>query len=59
MPDFGGAFVVLLYTIVVLFVLAVLLAAYVIWQALFGYSDWEVCSQLATAVAKVQCMETF
>lgn len=53
----GGAIEGLFYSFVIAVGAAVILAAYVFWQAFFGLTPWDVCVKMETDTAKVQCME--
>lgn len=57
MYDYGKALEGLFYLFIGSIVAAVFLAIYVIWQAFFGFTPWEVCSKMETDIAKVQCIE--
>ena len=53
----GGAIEGLFYAFVFSVGAAVILAIYVLWQAFFSLTPWEVCVRMETDAAKVQCME--
>ena len=55
----GGAIEGLFYAFIFAVVAAVLLAAYVVWQALFSLTAWDICVKMETDAAKVQCMEAY
>lgn len=57
MPNLGDAFIGLFYSLILAIGAAVMLAVYVIWQAIFGSTHWDVCMKMDTDSAKVQCME--
>jgi hypothetical protein len=47
----------LFYAFMITIGAAVILAAYVLWQALFALTPWDLCAKMNTDSAKVQCME--
>jgi hypothetical protein len=47
----------LFYAFFIAIAAAVLLALYVFWQTFFQLTPWEICSNMDTDEAKVQCME--
>jgi hypothetical protein len=53
----GGAIEGLFYAFVFAVVAALILALYVFWQAFFSLTPWDVCVEMETDAAKVQCME--
>ena len=53
----GGAIEGLFYAFVIAVTAAVVLATYVMWQASFSLTPWDVCVKMETDQAKVQCME--
>jgi len=53
----GGAIEGLFYAFAIAVGAAVVLSLYVLWQAFFGLTPWDVCVKMETDTAKVQCME--
>lgn len=56
MFDFGKAIEGLFYAFLTAIAAAIVLAAYVLWQAFFSLTPWEVCAKMETDETKVQCM---
>ena len=57
MYNVGDAISGLFYAFFIAIGAAVILALYVLWQTIFGFTPWDVCVKMETDVAKVQCME--
>ena len=55
--DFNKTFSILLYIFMFAVGAAIILAGYVLWQAFFALTPWDVCVKMTTDSAKVQCME--
>lgn len=57
MFNVGEALTGLFYILMFALAAAIMLAGYVLWQAVFALTPWDICSKMTTDSAKVQCME--
>lgn len=57
MFNVGNALTGLFYAFMITLGAAFVLSLYVLWQAVFSLTPWEVCVKMETDTAKVQCME--
>lgn len=57
MFNVGEALTGLFYIIMFAVAAAILLAGYVLWQAVFALTPWDTCGKMDTDSAKIQCME--
>jgi hypothetical protein len=57
MFNVGEALTGLFYILMFALAAAIMLAGYVLWQAVFVLTPWDTCAKMATDSAKVQCME--
>lgn len=57
MFNVGEALTGLFYILMFALAAAIMLAGYVLWQAVFALTPWDVCVKMDTDSAKVQCME--
>lgn len=57
MYDFSKAIDGLFYAFAFAIAAALILAAYVVWQAVFSLTPWDICSKMETDKSKIQCME--
>lgn len=57
MFNVGEALTGLFYIIMFTVAAAIILAGYVLWQAIFALTPWDICSKMTTDESKIQCME--
>ncbi len=57
MFNVGEALTGLFYILMFALAAAIMLAGYVLWQAVFALTPWDVCGKMDTDSAKIQCME--
>lgn len=57
MFNVGEVLTGLFYIIMFAVAAAIMLAGYVLWQAVFALTPWDTCAKMDTDSAKVQCME--
>lgn len=57
MFNVGNALTGLFYVVMIITAAAFFLGIYVLLQAVFSSTPWEVCAKMETDAAKVQCME--
>ena len=57
MFNVGEALTGLFYILMFALAAAIMLAGYVLWQAVFSLTPWDTCVKMDTDSAKVQCME--
>ena len=55
--DFNWMLSGLFYAFFIAIGAAIILAGYVLWQAVFALTPWDTCGKMDTDSAKVQCME--
>lgn len=53
----GGAIEGIFYSFIIAVVATIVLVLYVLWQTFFSLTPWDICVNMETDKAKVQCME--